>query len=208
MHALDPLWETMRPQVEAARSESAQAARSQIVNELNQLLRRLRQYQTESEWSSAVLDGASQFARQVALFTLRDGVLHLIGQHKFNLAEGLSFAAGLAGAFETAISSRDTVVALRAPAEVGEWLSSAGREECAHIVPILNGSRVVALLFAGNQDYLDLDAIELIAGLASLVLERQANASLHTHIAMEPTAIPHTGAAAGDEQKSGADHPG
>jgi hypothetical protein len=59
-------------------------------------------------------------------------------------------------------------------------------------VPILNGPRVVALLFAANQDYLDVNAIELIAGLASIVLERQSNTLLHTQIATQTAAAPHT----------------
>lgn len=209
MHSLDPLWKTIRLRFETARSESAQAARSQIMDELNHLLRRLRQYQTEREWISAVLGGASQFVHQVALFTVQNGTLYLRGQQNLNLVEDLSFPAASAAAFECVISSKDTVVALRTPAEVGESLSSPGREECAHIVPILNGSRVVALFFAGNQDYLDLNAIELIAGLASIVLERQSNGSLHTQIATQSTlATARPDAAAGDEQKVGAGHPG
>jgi hypothetical protein len=192
MHALDPVWDTMKLQFEAARSESAQAARSQITNELNQLLRRLRQYRTEGEWSSAILDATSQVVHQAALFTLQDGVLCLRGQQNLNLAEDLSFSPSTAAAFEAVISSKDTVVALRTPAEVGESLSSPDPQERAHIVPILNGPRVVALLFAANQDYLDVNAIELIAGLASIVLERQSNSLLHTQIAIQPVAAGHT----------------
>src|ERR1700736_4864790 len=152
MHALDPVWDTMKRQFEAARSESAQSARSQIANELNQLLRRLRQYRTEGEWSSAILYAASQFVHQAALFTLQDGVLSLRGQQNLNLAEDLSFSPATGAAFETVITSKDTVVALRTRAEVGESLSSPDPQERAHIVPILNGPRVVALLFAANQD--------------------------------------------------------
>jgi hypothetical protein len=188
MNALDPVWETINRQFEAARSESAQAARSQVINELNQLLRRLRQYQSESEWSSAILDGASQFARQVALFTYHDGALDLRGHQNLNLAENLSFSPVGAAAFEGVINSKDTVVALRTAAEVGEALSSPDPQERAHIIPIMNGPRVVAVLFAANQDQLDLNAFELIAALASTVLERHSNASLHTQIATQALA--------------------
>src|SRR5207302_9819157 len=120
MHALDPVWDTMKRQFETARSESAQAARSQTANELNQLLRRLRQYRTQGEWTSAILDTASQFVHQVALFTLQDGVLYLRGQQSLNLAEDLSFAPSVGAAFQTLITSKDTVFALRTPAEVCE----------------------------------------------------------------------------------------
>ncbi len=188
MHVLDPVWDTMKRQFEAARSESAQAARSQIANELNQLLRRLRQYRTEGEWSSAIIDAASQFVLSNRALYAAKWRLYLRGQQNLNLAEDLAFSAATAAAFETVINSKDTVVALRTPAEVGESLSSPAHDERAHIVPILNGPRVVALLFAANQDYFDVNAIELIAGLASIVLERQSNTLLHTQIATQPVA--------------------
>ncbi len=193
MHASEPVWETVKRQFEAARSESAHAMRSQIVSELNQLLRRLRQYRTEGEWDAALLDGASQFVGQVALFAFQDGILHLRGQRSLNLAQDLSFSASDAAAFETAIRSKDTVVALRTSTEVGQALSSPGPEEHAYVTPIVNGSRVVAVLFAINHDRVDADGIELITGLASTVLERQSNVSLHTQIAMRPRpAEPHS----------------
>jgi hypothetical protein len=185
MHALDPVWETIKDQFTAARYESARAARSQVTNELNQLFRRLRQYHTEGEWSSAILDGAARFVDQIALFTCQNGVISLSGQRNLNLAENFSFPAAAAGAFANVISSKDTLVALRTPAEVGEALSSPDLEQRAHIVPILNGQRVVALLFAAGQGDLDLNALELIVGLGSTVLERQSNSSLHTQIATQ-----------------------
>jgi hypothetical protein len=183
MHALDPVWETIKGQFTAARFEAAQVARAEVANELNQCSRRLRQYRTQGEWTSAILDGAASFVRQVAVFTYEDGSLRLRGQKDLNLPEALSFSAEQAAAFENVISSKDTLVALRTPAEVGAALSSPDLEERAHIVPILNGPRVVGLLFAVGQGDVDLNAIELIAGLASTVLERQSNASLHTQIA-------------------------
>jgi hypothetical protein len=179
------------------------AAHSRIINDLNQLLRRLRQYRTKGEWVSAILDGASQFVHQVALFTVRDGALYLCDQRNLNLASGLSFSTATAAAFGSVISSKDTVVALRTPAEVGESLSLPASTERAYIIPILNGQRVVALLFAPNQDRLDVNAIELIAGLASTVLERQSNTSLHTQIATQSaSAMPD-----GDEQTLGVVYP-
>ncbi len=143
MHPLDSVWETINVQFEVARS--------QITKELNQVFRRLRQYQSEAEWVSAVLDAASHYARQLALFSLQGGVLSLRGQRNLHLAEDVSFAIAGAGAFKSAIESKDRVVALRTSAEVGELLSSPEPAERAYIVPILNGPRVVALLFAANQ---------------------------------------------------------
>jgi hypothetical protein len=151
-----------------------------LTRELNQLLRRLRQYQTEGEWVSAVLDGASRFMRQGALFLLRDGVLILRGQINMALPAQFPITVSSAAAFAAALESKDPLVALRTATEVGLALSAPG--EHAHIVPICNGDRVVALLFAAAGEVSDEDALELVAGMASLVLERQANASRHTQI--------------------------
>jgi hypothetical protein len=187
MNALDPVWETINRQFEAVRFESAQAARSQVLHELNQLLRRLRQHQSESQWASAILDGTSQFAHQVALFTCHDDVLNLRGHRNLNLAENLSFSPLGAAAFESAIKAKDMVVAVRTPSEVGEALSSSGSQEHAYVIPIIDGARVIALLF-GAQDHLDLNGVELVAGLASTVLERHSNISLRTQVATQSPA--------------------
>lgn len=187
MNALDPVWETIKRQFEAARSESAQTARSQVIKELNHLVRRLRQYQSQGEWGSAILDGASQFARQVALFSYHDGVLDLLDQRNLNLAEDLSFPVVEAAAFKGVIQSKDAVVSLRTASEVGDTLGSSNDQERAYIVPVMNGPRVVAFLFAVQEEQLDLSALDLIAGLASIVLERRSNASLHAQIAVQPT---------------------
>ena len=80
MHALDPVWATIKDQFTAARFESAQAARAEVTNELNQCFRRLRQYQTEGEWISAILDTAASFVDPVALFTYEAGTLRLRGE--------------------------------------------------------------------------------------------------------------------------------
>ncbi len=182
MHALDQAYDTLKREFDAACSQVARAARCQITNELNQCLRRLRHYQTEGEWLSAVLDGAARFAQQAAVLTLHHDLLRLRAQYKLNLPEILSFPVSSAAAFASAIDTRDPVIALRTPSEVTEQLSAPEAGERAHIVPITNGGRVVAVLFAADQEYMDVNALEVIAGIASAVLERRSNASLHAQI--------------------------
>ena len=199
MHVLHPAWESITREFEAACAKAASAARAQILHDLNQASRRLEQYQTEAQWISAILDGASHFAHQVAIFELRDGSLRLRGQRHFAIGEDLAFPIASAGAFESCIQSKDPVVALRTPAEVSETLSTPNSRERAHLLPITNGSRVVAVLFATDRagngadaSSADSDALELIARLASFVLDRQSNALLHAQItpAAEPTGGP------------------
>ncbi|HTU46349.1 MAG TPA: hypothetical protein VMF91_14875 [Bryobacteraceae bacterium] len=155
----------------------------QLTCELNHLLRRFRQYQTEAEWVSALLDGASQFARQAAVLTLKDGVLLVRGQVNLAIPDHFAFPVSSTAAFASAVESKDPVIALRTPGEVSERLSAPEPDERAHIIPISNGDRVVAVLFAAGAEPVNGSALELVAGMASIVLERQANASLHAQIA-------------------------
>jgi hypothetical protein len=190
MHALDRAWEALKREFEAANEQAARAARSQITNELNQFLRRLRQYGKEGEWISALLDSAGRFAQGAALFEVKNEALALRGQLKMELPADFSFPLASAAAFVSAIETKDPVVALRSPSEVGERLSDKNSGERAHLIPLLNGSRVVAVLFAADREYTDANGLELIAGMASAVLERKSNVGLHSQIAEAPKAKP------------------
>ncbi|MBV8820860.1 MAG: hypothetical protein JO022_21040 [Acidobacteriaceae bacterium] len=177
------------------------AARVDVTKELNQLLRRLRQYRSETEWVDAVLDGAAQFAERAALFSFEDGKLQLRGRRNLEVSANLKFPVSERNAFAGAVSSRDVVIALRTPAEVGADLSTGDYKQRAYIVPIMNGERVVAALFAANDGQVDVNTLELISGVASIVLERHANTAQRVQIDMsaparaanseaEPVALP------------------
>jgi hypothetical protein len=191
MHVLESAWESLKREFDAACFQSGQAARLQTAHELNQYVRRLRQYRTEGEWIASILSGAGKFGGQFALFLLQDGHLRLCGQQNLDLPDDFSFPLASAAAFTTAVESKDAVIALRLPGEVGGTLSAQGQQDRAHLFPITNGSRVPAILFATEAGNTDIHALELIANLGSLVLERQSNSSLHAQIAptvrQEPT---------------------
>ena len=187
MHVLDPAWNAFKQEVEVACSRAAGVARAETTKELNQALRRLKHYRTEAEWIAAVLDAASRFARELALLSLRNDALVVRGCVNLNLPPEHSFALSSAGAFVSAIETKDPVIALRTPSEITQEISAISTGQRAHILPIANGSRIVALLLAAGSDGVDMNGLELIAGMASAVLERGSNASLHTQIG--PTQI-------------------
>jgi hypothetical protein len=182
MHLPEAAWESLKREFDTACSESARDARLQAAQELNQFVRRFRQYRTEAEWVSCILSGAGKFVGQLAVFSLQNGMLRLRGQQNFDFPEDLTFPLESAGAFGSAVDTRDPVVALRSPGEVGAALSTQDPTDRAHIFPIANGSRVSALIFVADADSVDLHALELIAAIGSLVLERQSNTALHAHI--------------------------
>ena len=148
----------------------------------------MRQYAKEGEWISATLDSAGYFAPQVAIFELKSGILALRGQLKMDLPADFSFPLASAAAFAGAVETKDSVVALRSPAEVGDKLSAENSRGRAHVVPLANGNRVAAVLFAAGGEHTDPNGLELVAGIASAVLERKPNVELHAQIAEAPKA--------------------
>jgi hypothetical protein len=186
MHTPEPASTDIRAELDEACLRPARDARVELLSQFNSLARRFRQYKTEGEWVGLVLEGARAFAQQVALFALENGVLHLRGRVNLELPDTLTFPMEGAAAFQSVCATKDPVTALRKSAEVTEALSVPNIVERAHLLPILNGARVAAILFAAGSDSFDLNGLEFVTGLASGVLERQSNAARHAQIATLP----------------------
>ena len=182
VHVLDPFVDNLRREFDSACQQSAAQARSQQLQALNQLFRRFRSYQTEGDWIHTLLDAASQYTEYVAVFSIASETLRLRGQIPLAIiSDNLSFPLRSAAAFGSAIQSKDPVTTLRRASEVGPLLSQHHPDQRAHIFPITNGDRVSAILFAADNGS-DMNALELISGIASSVLERKANSALHAQI--------------------------
>jgi hypothetical protein len=179
-------WDELKREFNAACQQSAQSARVQIAHEMNQLLRRFRQYENEADWVRLVMEGAGNYARQAALFSVQGEVLVLRGAVNLTLAEDLRMEAKSAAAFEAVLRSKEAVTALCTSGEVGAPLCSVGR--LAYLFPILNGARVAAVLFANGEDS-EVEQLELVANMAASALERQTNSGLHAQIAVAPVAV-------------------
>ncbi len=186
MPRTEPEWDELRREFNAACGQSAQSARVQIAHELNQLFRRFRHYEKEADWVRLVMEGAASYAHQSALFAVQGDNLQLRGSVQLDLAEDLRLEFNKTAAFETALHSKEAVTALRTAGEVGPALSSPGK--LAYLFPILNGSRVAAILFAAAEDS-EVDQLELLANMAASALERQTNRGLHAQIALAPAAV-------------------
>jgi hypothetical protein len=157
-----------------------QSARLQLAHEMNQLQRRFRQYEKEADWANLVMEGAATYARQAALFTVEGQELQLRAAANIDIPSSLRLTAAKAGAFDSAIRSKESVTALRTAKEVGEALANPGT--LAFLFPIPNGARVVAVLFAAGDEP-EVDQLELVANMAAGALERRSNTGLHTSIA-------------------------
>jgi hypothetical protein len=189
MNFPDRAWEELKREFVSLSSQAVKAARSELTKELNQALRRLRQYEGEGEWSSALIDALARFTPQAAVFELKNDQLVLRRQMNLQLPDELQFPIASAPAFQSAIEARDAVVALRSPSEVTEHLSRPDPGARAHLLPIANGTRVVAVAFAADEPDADLNGLELVTGVASAVLERQSNRSMHGQIGLAPKLV-------------------
>lgn len=187
MHSLEPGWQAVIRELDAAKNQAAQTARAELTDRLNQIARRLKQYRTEAEWCAAVLDAAARFSTETALFALENGRLVLRGAKGITLVPDLSFPITGAAAFQNAAESKDTVIALRTGAEVSEALMSKAGDR-AWLAPITQGDRVAAILFACGE--VDANALELIANLSAAMLERRSQNPAHVQIAPAQTEAP------------------
>jgi len=169
----------LREQLSAAqrhfhRLEELLASReSNDISVLNRAMRRLRALRN-GEWSQAVNDAASAFAARAALFTLRGESVQLEASRGRMPMDAVPLAS--APAFQSAVETKDTVVAVRTRGEMSAPIANyfgESPEDRFHLFPVSNGSRVVALIYAdGPRTGLHPDALELLANVAGAMLER------------------------------------
>jgi hypothetical protein len=191
MHPLDPAWQALITQFETAQARAAGDARSRVSEDLNQTARRLKQYKIDSDWYAAVLDGAARFAPEVAIFAIEEGDRFVLkGARGLVLPASLVVPAAQAAAFRNALDSGELAVALATASEVSEPVASSVPVNRALLLPISNGARVAVLLYCAARDGTDANALELIANMASSVLERHSRGPAHLQIASAPPAAP------------------
>jgi len=180
MHPLDPVWQSCVREFDLACQNASRNSRTETTNELNKIVRRLKNSENESELVDAVLDGTAMFAAQVALFTFDGGCLRAAGGRGIDLPSDLSLPLANVPAFANAVESKDTIVTMRTPAEVSETLSSGDERKRAFLIPLLDRARVEAVLFASADDHTDLNGLELLSVFSSAALERvRTKAGLH-----------------------------
>src|SRR5580704_9953895 len=170
-----------RDALEAANQQarrSGEASRRELIRSLNQVARRLRGFEDERQWSNTLVDSTRGFCGRAALFLVRGGRLHLETTRNFDdasLNEDVVLAD--APAFQSAIDTRDTLVALRSASELSGPIATYVAEGDAkvHLFPVVTRQDVRAVLFADSGE-IDVDALELLAAMAGAVLAPQERA--------------------------------
>ena len=139
--------------------------RSEISATLNQSVRRLRTFKSESQWGDALVESVASFCTRALLFTVSENTLRLQG------VDLTPIPIGTVPAFAAVIESKDPIVAMRTRGELSAGLANYLKEvpgaRC-WLFPILKGDRVAAVLYADGE--VDAGAVELLSNVAGAVL--------------------------------------
>jgi hypothetical protein len=154
-------------------SRSAETSRRELIQMLNQVTRRLRNFEDERQWSQTLVDATRGFASRAVVLLVRDGKLHLEAGRNFDAAGPADpVPLDAAPAFAAAIETRDTLIALRMRSELSPALADylgEGPEKCC-LIPVVARQDVQAVLYADGPE-IDVEALELLTATAGAVLD-------------------------------------
>lgn len=187
-HLLQERFDALLPLVEsevalqiaaAAAAERAAAGRA-LTEKLNQTARRLMLAEKQEDWTLALIDAARAAAPRVAVFTCQGERLRL--DRSYPEIAPLDIAPGEAAALEQVMRTREPLVAAWTPREISAAFADAMGAppdgSRGYAFPLEAQGRVIAILYAdGPKQDVDVNALELLAGIAAGVWERRAPAA-------------------------------
>ena len=148
--------------------EIATGVRVALAEELNQLVRRVRQAAGPEEAAVALADGAVLFAGGAAVFRVEGDMARAMEVRGAALG-GMEIPLDTAAALATAVETRDPVMAMAGGAQIPASLREAigaGAEDKVLVVPVVAEGSVTALLLAWGAVHPA--ALELVAQLAAV----------------------------------------
>jgi len=174
--------------VEAAYNKSRRAA----TEEINQIMRRLRECRSTEEVAAWLVDSTSSFCGCAALFEVTSNMLRGVRARGFAVTPEdllkLDIPLASAPAFSHCIRERDTVVAIGAGSEISSEAFTAlghGPDERVYLYPVIIEERTAAILYATakgepGRQFIDSAALELLsqaaAGAAQILSSTNASA--------------------------------
>jgi hypothetical protein len=149
--------------------EAGLRSRRALGEELNQMMRRLRQCGSTEQVATWILDSAASFGGPAALFEVAGARLRGVRSRGFYEAfEELEASLDVAPAFAHAIQERETVVAVGTEAEISKRIANAlpnAPGEKVYLFPMVIQEKVVAILYVTQAS--DRAALELLTGAAA-----------------------------------------
>jgi hypothetical protein len=157
--------------------EACFKSRRALSEELNQMMRRLRQCHSTEAIASWLVESAASFGGPAALFEVMDAQVRGVLSRGFAGAgpgsfEGLEAPLAEAPAFRHLMEERETVVATGTAAELSTQIVNALAQppgEKVYLYPMVIEEKVVAILYVtpGGRQTVENAALELLTGAAA-----------------------------------------
>ncbi len=172
---LDQIFEERFSDVESRLREGFEEAvesgvgrcRKEVTEIFNETARRLRAAESREEWIRILVEAAGRSCGRAALFA--------VTPKGIALGENPPVSVASAPAFGSAIESKDTVVAVGAPRELSQEVSSLLGDPSSgkvYLFPVVVRQTVVAVLYAeAAEQAVDVAALELLAFLAAASID-------------------------------------
>ena len=148
---------------------SMAAAQRRLAQDLAQNLRRLRQFEGESQWSNVVADTVVLAAARNIVFSINADKLRFQAARGFDLTAMPEIPLKDAAAFQASATTAEPTFALKTRGELSETLSGLIGENAGMriaVYPITTRDRVAALVYAEDLDGTLLDLVVTAAGAA------------------------------------------
>ena len=158
----------------------ADKSRRDLIHQLAQGFRRLRTFENEHEWITALLDVAAPFCFRAVFFTVLSGKLEWKAARNVEVRPGLTLPLADARAFAATVESGEITVALKTSNELSATLAQVLGEEPTEtfaLIPIHSNGRTVAIFYAEDADIAGLEMITVMAGAALESHQRKSKTS-------------------------------
>jgi hypothetical protein len=168
-----------------------EAGRKRLTERLAQSLRRLRTFDSETQWSAAVADAAQLASKRLIVFSINVDKLRFQAARGFDIISLPEVPLAQAAAFQACVASSEPAVALKTKTELSEPIASKVGEDPSvrfAVYPITIRQRVPAVVYAEEADSALLDLVVTAAGAAleSHMAAAGASPSLSNIVSISP----------------------
>ena len=187
--SLDSLFEAEKTRSAAESIAAMERVRIATAESLNQILRRVRQADSEQAVFQLLIEATSFSAESAVVLAIerhqsiedglaRNSTARIVASRGIHFENEAVFEISGAAAIVTALETKDLVSAIASPQEISDMLSSAldARESKVYLFPLTARQQVIAMLLAAGS--VVPTTVELICGAASLKLEAIAAESV------------------------------
>ncbi len=180
---VEQIFEERLTELDSRIREHYERGRREVFDRLSQAARRLREFETEQQWSRALVDATEGLCGRAILFAVSKQGLEFRAARNASDSASPPIAIASAPAFAEVLNTKDRVVALRTRGELSEpviniWGDAPDQQ--ASLFPLITRGRVAAILYADSDGGpIENSALDLLTSLAASVLDG-VTGNLHT----------------------------